>query len=177
MKRAFYSFCIILILALLLPGCKKEHEAGIQSDVSGRLVSHTGCKNFSREKKESPVTPDSLSCIDYSYDPLSHTLELKHINAGFNCCPDSLFCNISFINDTLIIQEFEKEALCRCNCLYDLNITLLGVSPQNYQVKFVEPYTGSQEKILFEVNLNQQTDGTFCVTRKKYPWGIMSIHP
>ncbi len=178
MKRSFfYSICLFFWVALLLPGCEKAEDENIQGQISGRLVSHTECKKFNRGKKDPPVTPDSLSCIAYSYDPFNHTLQLTHINAGFNCCPDSLYCNISSVNDTLLIEEFEKAALCKCNCLYDLEITLLGISPQKYQVKFIEPYAGSQEKILFEMDLNEHTEGTFCVTRKNYPWGVMSNQP
>jgi hypothetical protein len=54
-------------------------------------------------------------------------LTLKHVDAGFSCCPDSLYCNIGLKGDTILIQEFEKTAVCKCNCLYDLDIEINGV--------------------------------------------------
>jgi len=110
--------------------------------------------------------------VDYSFNANTNTLTITHINAGFNCCPDSLYCKISKNIDTIIIQEFEKIPQCNCNCLYDLDIEINGVESKKYQIKFVEPYVGEQGKLEFEIDLKNNEIGSYCVTRKQYPWGI-----
>ena len=160
------------IIGLIVFSCKEEAINTEQLTVTGQLIKHTSCKdNF---KSASEITSDSLSCIDYYFD--QNKLSLKHINAGFNCCPESLWCTISVKNDTIIVQEFEKSALCRCNCLYDLDIQVTGIAEKKYILKFVEPYCGEQEKLIFEIDLKEETEGLFCVIRKQYPWGIYSIN-
>jgi hypothetical protein len=54
--------------------------------------------------------------------------------------------------------------------LYDLNIELTGVKAGAYQIEFVEPYSGNQEKISFGLDLTNETANTYCVVRKNYPW-------
>jgi hypothetical protein len=102
----------------------------------------------------------------------SKILIFKHINAGFNCCPEGFYCNVSLKNDTIVIEEFENSSLCDCNCLFDLDIEVKGVETKTYQIKFIEPYCGDQAKLEFPVNLAVLKDGIFCVTRTRYPWGI-----
>jgi len=154
------------VFSFLPYSCDKEQE----NTLTGNLINHTGCKVF--KSYIIPNTPDTLSCINYSFDPSNNKLTLNHINAGFNCCPGSLYCDIKMINDTIIIQEFEKEALCDCDCLYDLEIELTGVFPKIYYLKFIEPYIGDQEKLFFQLDLEHNNQGSYCVTRKRYPWGM-----
>jgi len=172
MKLAFYSILMIVVAALFVLSCDKETADQQNPDVSGQIVKHTSCKEML--KSAAQFTPDSLSCINYSFDG-ENKLTVKHINAGFNCCPESLWCNISLKNDTIIFHEFEKSASCKCNCLYDLDMEVTGISTKKYFLKFVEPYCGEQEKLFFEIDLSEETEGLVCVTRKQYPWGIFTL--
>jgi hypothetical protein len=117
------------------------------------------------------TTPDTLSCVEYSYNSRKRKLTMNHINAGFNCCPGSLHVQAEMKGDTIQILEFEKEAGCRCLCLFDLDIEIIGVERQKYQIQLIEPYVAEDENIAFEINLNDNPHGTYCVTRKKHPWG------
>ncbi|MEA1896361.1 MAG: hypothetical protein U9N53_01705 [Bacteroidota bacterium] len=166
MKTRYYIMIIAGVFSCLTYSCDKEQE----NTLSGNLVNHSGCKTF--KSYIIPNTPDTLSCINYSFDPSNNKLTLNHINAGFNCCPESLYCDIKIINDTIIIQEFEKEALCDCDCLYDLEIELYGVFSKIYYLKIIEPYVGNQEKLFFQLDLESHNQGSYCVTRKRYPWGL-----
>ena len=161
-----------LLSGLLLFSCEEEKEK--QLVLAGTLINNTNCKDNFKSAPGNKITADSLSCIDYSYNKIK--LTIKHINAGFNCCPEKLYCNISLVSDTIIIQEFEKSALCDCNCLYDLDIEISGVETKKYILKLIEPYCGNQEKLIFEIDLTRETEGLYCVTRKQYPWGIFSIN-
>jgi len=119
-------------------------------------------------------TKQRFSCSEYLFDKENNKLTLKHINAGFNCCPDSLYCIVELKSDTILIQEFEKSAPCRCNCLYDLDIEIGSVDLKKYQIKFIEPYVADHNELLFEIDLTKNSTGSYCVTRKQYPWGVNS---
>jgi hypothetical protein len=110
--------------------------------------------------------------VEYNYNETSNKLIFNHINAGFNCCPQGFYCNVSLKNDTIIVEEFENSSLCDCNCLYDLEIELKGVEAKKYQIKFIEPYCGNQAKLEFPVDLASLEQGSYCATRTNYPWGI-----
>jgi hypothetical protein len=116
-------------------------------------------------------TPNSQSCVAFLFDPETRKLSLKHFNAGFNCCPESLSCTVTYRNDSIIIQEIEQQMGCRCNCLYDLDMEILGVEPGKYQLQLIEPYLGTQQPLVFSIDLLTQKQGSFCISRTNYPWG------
>jgi len=164
MKKTICSLLTVSLIGLLIFSCGKNNDT--QLTITGQLISNSTCKNDLKSSSEIVETPDSLSCVDYSFDIEKNKLTIKHINATFNCCPDGLYCEIELKGDTILIQEFEYSAQCYCNCLYDLNIEVTGVEQRNYQVKFVEPYVSGQNKLEFEIDLVEVTDGSYCVTRK-----------
>jgi hypothetical protein len=174
MKTRIIFILIVLAAILIIDGCEKKNED--QSDLmfSGELTSHTGCKSFKSTVAEFD-TPDTLSCINYSFDVSTGKLVMKHINSGFNCCPEILYCTITLNCDTIVIREDEKAALCKCNCLFDMDMEINGVEARKYQVKIIEPYAVNQEELFFEMDLATHADGSVCVVRKQYPWGVFSI--
>jgi hypothetical protein len=166
----------IFALTLLIAACEEKsenNEENDQTDVSGWLTYHTDCKDTFKSGIEEKVTSDTLSCIQYEYDEAESILKIKHINAGFNCCPEELYCHFSFSGDTIVITESEKDHLCHCNCLYDLDMVLQNVEEKKYRIKLIEPYAESQAALNVEIDLASNTEGSFCVTRKLYPWGII----
>ncbi len=174
MKPKLISITIGALLVTLSFGCKED---SIQStgneqipEFAGLLTSHTDCKRFQTASSLTDSS-DSSSCIEYSFDLDNHKLTLKHINAGFNCCPESLYCLISLLNDTIIIEEHEKISGCHCDCLFDLYIDINGVVAKKYHIKIIEPYCGDQEKLYFEVDFAVTQQGSYCVKRTGYPWG------
>ncbi len=174
MKSLLILVLNVMILAVFLGGCKDESVRIINnpeiSDFSGQLAGHSACKGF----QSSPSTvggSDTLSCIVYSYDARSHKLSLTHINAGFNCCPESLFCRFTLLNDTIVVDEHEKTPACNCLCLFDLFIEVHGIEAKEYYVKIIEPYSGDQENLYFTIDLSASNEGTYCVKRLLYPWG------
>lgn len=179
MKKFFYSFFTALLIGLVIYSCEDNKDKGDGDAnnmvITGQLVSNSPCKNKLFLKSDIEVLPDTISRVEYSFDNNTNKLIMKHINAGFNCCPDSLYSKIELKGDTILIQEFQKEAGCRCNCLYDLDIEINGVEKDKYQVKFVEPYGSKQNRIEFEIDLKNAANGSFSVIRKRYPWGIYSI--
>ncbi len=173
MKKIIYSILFLSLIGLIVLSCEKENDTSNSSQLilSGQLINEPTCKNELKKVSDVINTSDTLSCIEYIFDSTNNKLTLKHINAAFNCCPDSLFVKTSINGDTIIIQEYEANAACYCNCLYDLHIELTGVEIKNYQIKFIEPYAIDQQEILFEADLVNNNEGEYCVTRKQYPWG------
>jgi hypothetical protein len=157
---------IKVIYGLLLTGiilsCDKE-----------KPVSHSDCKNFNlKSALQSGDYGSDSSCVSYDYNFQEKKLIIKHINAGFNCCPGEIYCDIDIKNDTIFLRESEEKAECNCNCLYDIDINISEVAKQKYYISFNEPYCNDQEKILFEIDLAQNETGVICVQRTLYPWGI-----
>lgn len=169
--KTILNLILLTIFIFLLPSCENEENSEKPSTLTGELSSYSDCKSLKTVQVEND-TPDSLSCVEYSFDPNTNLLTIQHINAGFNCCPENLYCDVTLNNDTIIIQEFESDGFCDCNCLYDLDIELNGIDSKKYQVKFIEPYATSNDEINFEIDLSKSTTGSYCLTRKYYPWGM-----
>lgn len=164
MKQLKSSLCAIAVFVLFTTACTEKHD-DIDLILTGSLISKTECKT-----NKSTSISNNESCIKYSFNKEKNTLVLNHINAAFNCCPDSFYCIFAESGDTIIIEEYEKEAGCRCNCLYDLTFEIKGVNASNYIIKMVEPYVSDEKKLVFQIDLLTNENGNFCVTRSKYPW-------
>jgi len=178
MKKLIYLFGVFSLIGLFTISCETENKEGNGDKLvfSGQLIKKSVCKNEIKSLSYKTIIPDSLSCIEYAYDNTNNILTMKHINAGFNCCPDSLYIQTLLDGNVITIQEYERSALCRCNCLYDLDIKLNGIEAKEYQVVFAEPYIADQQEIIFDIDLKTNIEGHFCVTRKQYPWGVNSMN-
>lgn len=175
MKKNTYSILVICFALVIVLGCKddesgKDDDTGSQLEFSGQLTEKTECKD-NLKSTNTENTPDTISCVEYIFDEANNKLSLRHINAGFNCCQDKLYVETSLTGDTIIIQEYEVNPMCNCCCLFDLAIELDGTTARTYQIKFIEPYALEKQKILFEVDLANNTEGKYSITRKGYPWG------
>ena len=149
----------------------------LKNTISGKLTTHSECNNSYDIKSAVSIqkgvqTPDSMSCVEYSYNAEKEELTLIHRNSGFNCCPGKLSGKISLKNDTILIEEREANlaAMCDCNCLYDLTFVLNDVSADKYVLKFIEPYAMGTTPLIFDIDLPRKGSDIFCVVRKKYPW-------
>jgi hypothetical protein len=150
------------ILIALLAACNKESgDPGLVFDQSN------GCKQF--ELKSSGDEGPNLDCLYYSY--ADNILNIKHVNAGFNCCPEGFTVILKVSGDTLIIVEREHSNLCDCNCLFDLEYTLTGIAKGKWWIKVDEEYVhGEMEPMLFMADLKKEPEGKWCVERTRYPW-------
>src|SRR5574344_1737927 len=177
MKKVFYPLLVVSIIGLTIVCCEEkgndgnQGNGGYQGTIRGRVISNSSCKSFMRSGVPVDEVPDTISRVEYSYDNETKKLTLKHINAGFNCCTDSLYCEIELKGDTIVIEEVEATILCWCECVYDREIEVDSVEMKGYQVKFVEPYAGEQDKLVFGIDLAAAANGSYSVIRKTYPWG------
>ena len=139
------------------------HDITVDGTI-GVMTSSVGCKDESLLKS---VDSDQ-DCVEYTYE--NDILHLKHVNAGFNCCP-VFKADITIEDNVIMIDEIEIEGVCRCLCLFDLNYIIFNLNAGEYTIKIVEPYVKEDdEPFEFTVDLSSLTSGSHCVTRTYYPW-------
>jgi hypothetical protein len=136
------------------------------------LLGYYGCKEF---QKDSPPdsTPPNQDCIEYQYDGEGMLL-LKHVNSGFNCCPDDILAEITLVGNLITITEIEEPpgGWCDCICLFDVDYQISDLPPGEYTITVNQLYLQPGDEILeFTVDLTSATSGEYCVQRDDYPWG------
>jgi len=141
---------------------------------NGYLVSSFGCKTFGTR---TPMydAPSDQDCIEYQYDGES-VLLLRHVNAGFNCCPDSLTARIRIREGMITIDEAELlySGGCYCLCLFDVDYEIVDLPPGEYTIRINGMYLLEGDEVLeFTVDLASSPSGSFCVPRDHYPWGAL----
>lgn len=170
-KHWMITGLVTCIFLLAIGGCKKDNSANLIPVAT--LLQHTDCKLFQNNTASSgpsfaPGPADD--CIHYQYNG-TDTLTFTHINAAFNCCPEEITAAIDIDGNQIIINEQEKKASCHCLCLYDLDYKIENLSPGCYSFRIIEPYIDSNDQILeFTLDLNETTNGDFCLPRNRYPW-------
>lgn len=155
-------------LALASAGCNLS-PAG---DPIGRLTARTGCKSVSPQGAQSaePFQIENRECVEYDYDGKS-VLLLRHVNAGFNCCPGEISASFLISGGEIRIKEKESSSLCDCLCLFDIAYEFVNLRPGLYRITVVGPYQPEGDPPLeFLADLGGPTSGAFCVDRTRYPW-------
>lgn len=138
----------------------------------GLPVVTSGCKTFVTGVDSS----SSQDCIEWEYDGAGQ-LHVRHINAGFNCCPDEIVVNAYVDTGAVFIEEQEYFGVsggCSCLCLFDLEFTVTNVYPGTYVIHVLELYLIEGDDPLAAIITLDPTpaSGSFCVDRAHYPWGL-----
>jgi len=159
------------LLSVILMSCSSANESGNASAPTGTVASFSQCKS-SLQASAMDTTLPNQDCLEYQYDGDS-VLLFKHVNAAFNCCPDSFTAAFSFAGQLITIEEAERLTHpCNCLCLFDLNLRIVDLTPGTYTIKVEEPYLWEGATVLeFTVDLRSSPSGSYCVTRDRYPWG------
>lgn len=156
-----------LVMIIFLFGCKETVDPLDQNKLTASVINESPtCKNSNSLALKMIDVLDTFSCIEYSYDVNNKQLLLKHINAGFNCCSSRFKSGLLLEGDTIIVEEYEEGEVCDCECLYDLDIVIENVSLQRYYFKI------NDDSLNFELDLKRESSGSYCVTKKEYPWGM-----
>jgi len=74
------------------------------------------------------------------FEITSDTLTVRHEDARFNCCLESLALRLRIQDHVLILIEsaiLENGQGCRCMCAYDLEATISGIPPGWYPVEVI----------------------------------------
>jgi len=157
------------LLPILAAACASSTGPG----PTGGLVRRTDCKTAGQMASGAAAAPTtSQECVEYEYDGRS-LLRLKHVNAGFNCCPGTVSADIQVEGGAIRIRESESSSLCDCSCLYDLDYEFTGVIPGYWRIEVVGPYQPEGDPPLeFVLVLDGASTGSHCVVRTRYPWGL-----
>ena len=177
MKTLISTILATLLISIVLTSCNlnnEDNDKPVQGKITGTLINTSDCL-FQKSAHTDDETPDTLSCVYFNFDKKNEKLTLSHKNAAFNCCPGELSTTFSLSGDTLIIEEAEETSGCNCNCLFDLDMKIEGIISKTYVIKFVEPYIGDHPVIIFDIDLTSEQQGSFCLTRKFYPYGLSII--
>ena len=173
LKRTFWGIlCVMVCMGLVtIGGCKKSEE--VQLLPAGALLETAGCKQFltnaSGQLDDFAPGPHD-DCIEFQYNGIN-TLVLRHISAGFNCCPGEITAEIDFNSSLITITEREQEQGCKCLCLFDLDYEVVNLAPGVYTLRIIEPYVEGGDQVLeFTLELLSAASGTHCLQRDYYPW-------
>ncbi len=154
-----------LLLLLSLTGCSPEASAPTQSALLpvGALVSYDGCILL-----QSPTSTDD--CLEWEYTK-EGTLKIRHLGAGFNCCPGEIYADITITGGEILVDEKEKESACDCLCLFTVEYEVTNLRPGKYRIRVIEPYvTEEDDPLVCTIDLTQWSSGKCCVERQHYPW-------
>jgi hypothetical protein len=173
MMRNIKSIVILIFISLFFFGSCEENFVTPEIQSGGILTDYEGCKTFvTSSNLQAELYSNAEECIEYDYDGES-VLILKHINAGFNCCPGKIDATISVTENMIVIEDKEEEQGCFCQCLFDLRYEIVDLEPGEYTIAVSGPYIeGTDERLLYNVQLYGPSSGTFCVNRTHYPWGV-----
>jgi hypothetical protein len=116
------------------------------------------------------VIDDTMeTIIEYTYQ--NNVLNIKHLQAGFNCCFDYILVRIEVKDNVIFIKEKDINPNCHCLCLRDIYYSIEDIAPGQYQVRVTEPYLPENDaEIIFNVDLKEFTSGTESFVRTMYPW-------
>ena len=166
--KFFRNIYPIAILVLLFSSCEKNEKPELPPPFMDSQADVTECLSFPSMKGNQP--DQDQSCVSYTYDGDS-ILSITHFNSGCNCCPEAILTFFELRNDTIFITEDDSLELCRCNCLFNVEMTIHNLSPAKYVISIEEPYVPEDEKkFIFELDLENTLSDKICIDRSYYPW-------
>lgn len=162
MKKLLLASLSILLLIFI--SCGRETPV---PDPELSSSSDLICKSQEPLKGETPGP--NQTCVDWKY--VDGRLLMTHFNAGFNCCPEAILTALRFSGDTLYVTERDSLQLCRCNCLYYVDLIIDNIQEKVYTIHFVEPFViEPMEPLVFTIDLKKNSEGRVCQERDYYPW-------
>ena len=156
---------LFLVLTLLTPGLACDGTSNNVNNTNNgdgpTLVEYDASDCLGMEKTIDFSLFDGFECVIWTYFDTG-TLELRHRNALFNCCPDEtlgLTGDVAFADGVFSLTESDNGGDCRCMCRYELVYQLSGVVPGAYSV-VVAPFPSP-----VEMDLSAATEGWQCIDR------------
>ncbi|MBN2226555.1 MAG: hypothetical protein JW763_04260 [candidate division Zixibacteria bacterium] len=139
--------------------------------IVGEIIRHSGCLSYAKDNvdfEHDYCLPDGIT---YSYNG-TDVLNIKHTNAGFNCCP-IIHATISRSQQQITIEEYETYEHgepCTCLCLFDVEYQVTGLPPGVYTLVIMGLYLNEEEYLTATINLVENPVGEYTVPRYLYPW-------
>ena len=159
MKAKTILFSVITLFLLISGiGCEKEKEV-VKESIQIKDFSYYGCKK--EETTKSTRAVESEEYIEYKAIADGY-LYLKHVNADFNCCPDTIKATISIEENNITIVESETGPKCNCICDYDLECNLGPLSFEKYTLIFSRD---TREYLRFTINYSSSLYGKVIIPK------------
>lgn len=163
-KREGIYFLIFMALVLFLfnaPGCKTNSINNNENlNPEGSLLNYGGCKGETAgtfQGQDGVNQGETQECIIFEY--AGNTLNLKHVNAYLNCCPDEITADILFQGQSIVITEKEAELGCFCTCYYDIDYQLNNIARGTYTISIKY---GDEVRIECTIDLVSNSQGEIC---------------
>ncbi len=111
---------------------------------TGVFVKNSPCKSniYESEGSEEHDNYVDFASFDDGYLPKGDTLVTYTLDYGtcmvvshdreLNCCPGKILSNVRVSKDTVYINSYETEAVCDCNCLYDITTKVENLKSKKY---------------------------------------------
>ncbi len=108
---------------------------------------------FSECKGNNSLKKNSQNGQNFEIKFFNDTLHIKHIDAIFNCCVDSinLQYDLSIGSNINLLNIYEIEYAnnpCKCNCPIDLDIKFVYLNVKATIINFFVKYYNSEDSIL-----------------------------
>ena len=179
-SRPVLSSLILLFATCFLLFATCNDDGGTKPDQSvptARLISRSYCKESLIQPlyAASECTQD---CLEYWSDSTGN-LHVKHINAGFNCCIESVAVAVEIRGQVAFVTETEiMQNGCHCLCLYDIEYELMNLLATVTKIELAEPYANprqwpNEKPLCCSFDLPVTDTGMCCVERCHYPWGFV----
>lgn len=150
---------LIMQFALfLLLGISCEHEQDKGSTFGIKDFSYSDCKTETKFVSSKEKEHVRFTAVASKY------LAVEHINSEFNCCPGKLEVNTFISNDTIVVNETEKEQGCKCICPYDLKYKIGVLEHGKYHVILKKMNSKFAE---FDLKFDESTNETVNIEHKK----------
>jgi hypothetical protein len=168
-RKKFILLVISLGLIFGVFSCKKSNEFNPSASYLGRSDCGNVWKGTNVDQRVLNLTKNTVyEIVQYSFQ--DNVLEISHINAGFNCCPE-IAADIDVSGDVILIEEKEIKGECSCLCLYTLKYKIEDLKPGLYKIKISCPYIPNGEQpVELEIELFQGASGRVEFVRNSYPW-------
>lgn len=151
MKTKMILFTAIALL-LGIAGCEKGNSI---EKTQLKDFSYLGCKNDVKDTGKNVKQIDEPEYIEYKATGDGY-LSIKHVNAIFNCCPDTIKVNTTVEGDSISIVESEIGPKCDCICEYDLAYKIGPLHNGKYTLIFSRD---THKFLKFTINYNSSLEG------------------
>jgi hypothetical protein len=181
-RLIFVPLILAAITSILLFMTCSDNDVPVKSSQNkstALLVSISPCKENNKVPTVIGASFCTQDCLQYWFDS-SRTMHIKHINAAYNCCMESLMISYEIKGPVVLVSEIDNadsSSLCKCLCLHDVEYEIRDLPATVNKIEIVEPYALidniSGEKPLCCSFVYPKPDTlTCCVERCHYPWMI-----
>ena len=158
MKSILRNALALLVFVIFAGSCGNKEESQLGEKEFSILEFNAGdCKGNLKSTNESQY-------IELKAEG-SGRLNIKFVNAVFNCCPGKITSSASFQNGILKIVFAEEMGACDCICDYDVECLIGSIANGDYDI---EVYINNTEepKASFSFTYSSQLDMTYNIDQE-----------